>query len=416
MLSRLFMQGALGTLSLLVVGTAAARLQLQSRAPANAGLIRGVNLGGWLVLEPWITPSLFDEAGEGAIDEYTLTQILGRDEAEARLSEHWASFITENDFARISQAGLNHVRIPVGYWAAAPLEGEPYVDGQLEYLDLAVEWARANNLNVIVDLHGAPGSQNGFDNSGRRGPIQWQQGNTVEQTLYAFNILAERYLADDDVVTAIEALNEPSIPGGINQDQLKDYYYNTLARVRAASPDAALVMSDGFLQTESWNGFMTGEDVVMDTHHYQVFENGQNGWDIEKHIDAACQLGLQHLSVVDKPVIVGEWTGATTDCTRYLNGRGVGIRYDGTLASNAPVGACASKSEGSVTELAPEEIVNTRRFIEAQLDSYELGSGWIFWTWKTEGAPGWDMEDLLVNGVFPQPLTDREFPNQCGTQ
>jgi glucan 1,3-beta-glucosidase len=215
-------------------------------------------------------------------------------------------------------------------------------------------------------------------------------------------------------VTAIEALNEPNIPGGVNQDQLKDYYYNTLARVRAASPDAALVMSDGFLQTESWNGFMTGEDVVMDTHHYQVFEGGQNAWGIEQHIDTACQLGFQHLSAVDKPVIVGEWTGALTDCTRYLNGRGVGIRYDGTLATNAPVGVCASKSEGSVTELTPEEIVNTRRFIEAQLDAFEVGSGWVFWTWKTEGAPGWDMEDLLVNGVFPQPLTDREFPNQCG--
>jgi glucan 1,3-beta-glucosidase len=83
-----------------------------------------------------------------------LTQILGRDEAEARLSEHWASFITENDFSRIAQAGLNHVRIPVGYWAAAPVDDEPYVYGQLEYLDMAVEWARANNLKVIVDLHG----------------------------------------------------------------------------------------------------------------------------------------------------------------------------------------------------------------------------------------------------------------------
>ena len=25
------------------------------------GIIRGVNLGGWLLLEPWITPSLFEE-------------------------------------------------------------------------------------------------------------------------------------------------------------------------------------------------------------------------------------------------------------------------------------------------------------------------------------------------------------------
>lgn len=43
--------------------------------------------------------------------------------------------------------------------------------------------------------------------------------------------------------------------------------------------------------------------------------------------------------------------------------------------------------------------------IEAQLDAYEQGAGWFFWTWKTEGAPDWDMKDLLANGLFPQPLT-----------
>ncbi|KAL4997316.1 glycoside hydrolase superfamily [Aspergillus recurvatus] len=407
-----FSQVAFLALSLLAVRTSAATL-LRSRANANADQIRGVNLGGWLVLEPWITPSLFDEAGDEAVDEYTLTEVLGSEKAAARLSEHWSTFITEEDFSLISQAGLNYVRIPVGYWAAAPLDGEPYVHGQLEHLDNAVAWARAHNLKVIVDLHGAPGSQNGFDNSGRRGPIEWQQGDTVAQTLLAFEVLAQRYLPDDDTVTIIEALNEPHVPGGINQDKLKEYYRETLTRVQRSSPDATLLLNDGFVQTEGWNGFMTGENVMMDTHHYEVFEGGQNAWNIEKHIDAACQLGRQHLQAVDKPVIVGEWTGALTDCTKYLNGKGIGIRYDGTLASNAAVGPCGSRSVGSVAGLSPDEIVNTRRFIEAQLDAFELRNGWVFWTWKTEGAPGWDMQDLLANGVFPQPLSEREFPNQC---
>ena len=28
-------------------------------------------------------------------------------------------------------------------------------------------------MRVMMDLHGAPGSQNGFDNSGRRGEVNW---------------------------------------------------------------------------------------------------------------------------------------------------------------------------------------------------------------------------------------------------
>ena len=44
--------------------------------------IRGVNLGGWMVLEPWITPSLFyqflggDET-DTAMDHYSFCEKLG---------------------------------------------------------------------------------------------------------------------------------------------------------------------------------------------------------------------------------------------------------------------------------------------------------------------------------------------------
>ena len=56
---------------------------------------------------------------------------------------------------------LNHVRIPIGYWAFEVGAGEPYISGQLPYLQKAVTWAGNHGLKVIVDLHGAPGSQNG---------------------------------------------------------------------------------------------------------------------------------------------------------------------------------------------------------------------------------------------------------------
>jgi glucan 1,3-beta-glucosidase len=53
------------------------------------------------------------------------------------------------------------VRIPIGYWAYDVSPGEPYIQGQHNYLLKAIDWAEANNLKVIIDLHGAPGSQNG---------------------------------------------------------------------------------------------------------------------------------------------------------------------------------------------------------------------------------------------------------------
>ena len=74
--------------------------------------VQGVNLGGWFVLEPWITPSLFNQ-GDSVVDEYTLSKALGKQKALSTLSNHWKSWITQADFTSIAGAGLNHVRIPV---------------------------------------------------------------------------------------------------------------------------------------------------------------------------------------------------------------------------------------------------------------------------------------------------------------
>ena len=71
--------------------------------------IYGVNLGGWLVLERWITPSLF--AGMKAEDEWSYMQETT--DAKTRIERHRQDFITEADFKWIARSGLNAVRLPL---------------------------------------------------------------------------------------------------------------------------------------------------------------------------------------------------------------------------------------------------------------------------------------------------------------
>lgn len=367
--------------------------------------VRGVNLGGWFVLEPWITPSIFSAAGDSVVDEWTFCATLGQAECQARLEAHWSSWITEADFAAIAAAGLNHVRIPIGYWAVEPLPGDPYVQGQLPYMDQAVAWAGNAGLKVIVDLHGAPGSQNGYDNSGHYGPIEWQTGNTVPETITAIRSLASRY-ATLPQVTAIAVLNEPFGPS-LDINELKKFYYDGWGTIRDYSADTAMVIHDAFEGTEYWNGFMGPgagvNNVILDTHVYQVFNQEQVSLDIGGHVSAACGFSSQ-LTDTDKPTIVGEWTGATTDCTLWLNGRDKGARYDGSLPGSSYVNQCGALSSGSVSGLSASQQSDIATFIRAQIQAYEAKTGWIFWTWTTEGAPGWDMKDLLANHLFPQPI------------
>lgn len=381
--------------------------------------VRGVNLGGWFVLEPWITPSIFEDTGDSSIvDEYTYTKKLGN-AAKQKLNDHWNTWITEDDFAQIKKAGLNHVRIPFGYWGITPNEGDPYVSqDQLGYLDKAVGWARSNGIKILLDLHGVPGSQNGFDNSGQYGSVEWTiQANSYQQSLNAIDALAKRYLPNDsDVVAAIELVNEPmGVSGAIEMGSIKQYYYDGYGKLDNYKKDTVTVIHDAFQPFASyWQGFMTEgfSNVLVDTHQYQIFSPAQVALSPTEHVSAACALGSQ-LSGMDKWAIVGEWTGAQTDCAKYLNGRNKGARYDGTFSdentpSTTKVGSCDGKYTGTVDALSSDDKSNIRSFIEAQLDAYEQHTGWIFWTWRTESSPEWDMQALLAGGLFPQPLSDRK--------
>jgi glucan 1,3-beta-glucosidase len=40
-------------------------------------------------------------------------------------------------------------------------EDEPWVSGSWKYLLKSLEWCREYKIKAIIDLHGAPGSQNG---------------------------------------------------------------------------------------------------------------------------------------------------------------------------------------------------------------------------------------------------------------
>lgn len=214
------------------------------------------------------------------------------------------------------------------------------------------------------------------------------------------------------MVQGIEPLNEPNIPEGVDQNGLKDYYNTAWNELRARNKETTLVLHDGFLPVDSWNDFMNGPDkfVMMDTHQYQVFDPNLLAMNINQHVDTVCKLGSDTLVKDDKWTVVGEWTGALTDCAKYLNGKGIGARYDGTYPGSSYIGSCKGKTQGTVVSNKAE----TRRFIEAQLEVFERdANGWLFWTWKTEAAPEWDMQRLLAQGVFPQPLGRRDFGTQC---
>ena len=114
-----------------------------------------MNLGGWLVTEPFIVPALFEKYYNTThpVDEWTLTTSMQAANALGDLEDHYKTFVTEQDFAQIAAAGLNFVRIPLPYWAIEVRPGEPFLANTAwTYFLKAIEWARKYGLRINLDL------------------------------------------------------------------------------------------------------------------------------------------------------------------------------------------------------------------------------------------------------------------------
>ena len=91
--------------------------------------IRGVNLGGWMVLEPWITPSLFyqflgGDENSAAFDMYTFCETLGAAEGNQQLRRHWETWVTKDIIQKLAQSGaVNSFRLPLGDFQFVPYGG-----------------------------------------------------------------------------------------------------------------------------------------------------------------------------------------------------------------------------------------------------------------------------------------------------
>jgi len=132
------------------------------------------------------------------------------------------------------------------------------------------------------------------------------------------------------------------------------------------------------------------ENVYLDTHVYHVFNHDMLRWNQNQHIDFTCNVKRPELirSNYNLWTYVGEWSLATTDCTKYLNGYGRGARFDGSFGGQPRIGTCENDSE--VRTFTPQYREFLRRFAESQMDSYESASGWFFWNFKAEKSPQWD--------------------------
>jgi glucan 1,3-beta-glucosidase len=339
-------------------------------------IMRGVNLGGWLLLERWMQPSLF--AGTGARDEFELCRSWGR-EAERRLREHRESYIGRDDLVWLKRVGINTVRIPFGYWL---LTGDPPFVAGIDVLDQALRWCQELGLMAILDFHGLPGAQSREHHTGRQNHFQWHRDPEHQQrSLEILEAIAARY-TDVSSLIGIEVVNEPaeSIPATL----LDRYYRAAYERIRLhLPPERAAVIFPAFTERRlrHFHGRYRPpefENTITDLHYYQCFGGRPGAMAWEEQISYPLTHRLQEIRRANTRgwLMIGEWS----------------LRLPW-------------KPRDWARELPPDgyDIV-MRGYAAAQLWAYEQTHGWCFWTYRAEGEPEWSFRACIERGWLPTPV------------
>ncbi|KAL0483662.1 glucan 1,3-beta-glucosidase [Acrasis kona] len=353
--------------------------------------MRGVNLGGWLVAEHWMTStsSLWDDIPGDVVQqgEYALMKSCGNFEGTRRFGLHRSDWITEDDIEEIAKSGLNAVRVPVGFWITGfDMQGgdesqdwKVYAAGALEYLDLLVQdWAKKHNIAVLVDLHAARGSQNGYDHSAPKffNKSTWSNNTqNVENSIDVLEFLVKRY-KDEEAFLGVGCLNEPG--GTTDENVLKLYYTKAYDRIRAISSKhlfgVAPLITQQQLNASDWQSFLLAPkhtDVIHEWHKYFKFL----GWedktedDVLKYVYGELKSDIKNWK--GNRLFIGEWSLSTNPSAPF------------------------------------KDASRWNTFASGVVDAYSNApAGWTYWTWKVsndeEQVLPWSLRSLIRAGKFPK--------------
>ncbi|TYI89282.1 hypothetical protein E1A91_D03G044200v1 [Gossypium mustelinum] len=287
--------------------------------------------------------------------DYQLANGYGHNKAKQVLEKHRNTFLNVGDFEFLYRHGINNVRIPVGWWIAYdPDPPAPFIGGTLEALDNAFSWAEDYSIKCIIDLHAAPGSQNGMEHSASRdGTTGWPTSfDYISQTLHVIDFLASRY-AKHPAFLGIELLNEPSA-AEVPLDMLVSYYKQGYEVVRKYSPSAYVIICQRIGSAdplELYQADIGSHNLVVDLHYYNLFDTffvNLSAIDNIQFIYKSREAQLQALNGANGPLVfIGEWV-----------------------------------NEWNVTSGSQSEYQD---FGRAQLEMYNAASfGWAYWTLKND--------------------------------
>ncbi|SNC61511.1 Aryl-phospho-beta-D-glucosidase BglC, GH1 family [Hymenobacter gelipurpurascens] len=362
-------------------------------------VLRGFNVGGWLLQESYILKT------DSLNSQWRIKQALLRTMSEAQMENFYrqyrANFITKADIDFIAKQGFNCVRLPFHYdlfltpaqrHARTQALRNPqnvaayvqnlstwYEQNQLftdtknlegfRAIDDVLKWCAANKMYVILDLHAAPGGQ-GTDRNINDALVPldlWKRRDTKGRLIYQditvrlWEKLSARY-KNDPRVAMYDFINEPhnlTVANGLSGDnkELSALYARLINTVRAQG-DKHLVLLEGNGYGNEYTNLTPDKLAIKDksnlaynAHRYwcpntpEAADSNPNQINLLKNLAAFRDKWLVPVWVGETGENSNEWFGAAV---QGLNAQNIGWCHWTLKRVDGPTSLLRVKPYGSI--------------------------------------------------------------------
>jgi endoglucanase len=165
--------------------------------------LRGINLGNWLVPEGYMWQ--FGGHVQSAREiEGLVTELIGPERSRAFWRTWRDTYVTKDDVRLIHRAGFNSIRVPIHYKFFASDDAEGF-----QLIDRLVQWCKAEDIYLVLDMHAAPGGQTGTNIDDSNGyPWLFTDSSAQQQFLDTWQRIARHYRSEPTIL-GYDLLNEP---------------------------------------------------------------------------------------------------------------------------------------------------------------------------------------------------------------
>jgi hypothetical protein len=261
-------------------------------------LLRGVGLGNWLLPEGYMWKFYKPLADRPRRIEALISDLIGEEAAQRFWNVYHERYITEADVARVADEGFDSIRLPINWRVVMDVNSGEFIEEGFAHIQRLVDWCKAHDLYVILDLHGAPGGQTGanIDDSEADHPELFRNEKFRRWNIEIWRELARRYV-DEPIVAAYDLLNEP-LPEHFREYNpvLADVYREVTAAIREIDTNHIIMYEGAHWATDfSMINQPLPENIVIQFHKYW---NNPDTESIRRYLDKRDEL--------DVPLYMGE--------------------------------------------------------------------------------------------------------------